>query len=236
MNILAVQNCEVEGFGLYEEIIRESGNKFHLLEAYKDNNFDDPAKYDAVLVGGTPISVSKIAEHNFLTEEREFLREAMQKNIPCFGICFGAQLLASIYGGKVRSLLRKEIGCYAIIITEDGVKDPLLNGFPGTIPAFQWHGDTFELPEGSVLLAEGVQCINQLFRIKNSIGVQFHLEVTKGDAEKWADAYSDELSEFGGSFDKIVQGCDINSKKMKFLASLLMNNFLHYYVKDIIIS
>ena len=232
MKILALQNCEVESFGLYEEIIKESGNEIHVVRAFNKEGFDDPGNYDAVLIGGTPISVKEIDNHGYLRDEREFLREALQKEIPCFCICFGAQLLASVYGASIKSLLRKEIGCYAVIVTEDGLKEPLLKGFPGTIPAFQWHGDTFEIPHGGVLLAEGIQCRNQLFKIKNSFGIQFHLEVVKSEAAKWADAYSDELSEFGGSFDKIVQGCDINSKKMKFLASLLMNNFLHYYVKN----
>lgn len=233
MKILAVQNCEVERFGLYADIIRESGYELIITEAYKGEGLGDPGNYAAVLIGGTPISVRDADNHVFLREEKEFLREALQNDIPCLGICFGAQLLASLFGSKTKPLLRKEIGCYAVIITEDGINEPMLSGFPGTIPVFQWHSDTFDIPEGGVLLAEGIQCRNQLFKIKNSFGIQFHLEVEKSEAAKWAEVYSDELADVGTTFERIVQNCEINSKKMKFLASLFMNNFLHFYVKKI---
>ncbi|RLI75408.1 hypothetical protein DRO97_03330 [Archaeoglobales archaeon] len=53
---------------------------------------------------------------------------------------------------------------------------------------FQWHGDTFDLPENSMLLFEGKEVKNQEFRIGKVIGLQFHLEVKKETVEKWINA------------------------------------------------
>jgi len=51
--------------------------------------------------------------------------------------------------------------------------------FPEECVAFHWHGETFELPAGAVLLAESDGCKNQAFQLhRNAIGLQFHLETT----------------------------------------------------------
>jgi GMP synthase-like glutamine amidotransferase len=44
---------------------------------------------------------------------------------------------------------------------------------------FHWHGDTFDLPENAVHLAETSVCKNQAYRYGDRvIGLQFHFEIT----------------------------------------------------------
>jgi hypothetical protein len=51
---------------------------------------------------------------------------------------------------------------------------------------FQWHGDTFSLPSGSVLLASSPAFPHQAFRWgARAYGVQFHLEVSLDMAREW---------------------------------------------------
>ena len=52
------------------------------------------------------------------------------------------------------------------------------------LPAFHWHGDTFTLPEGAVLLASSQMYAQQAFRFgSRAYGLQFHVEP---DADTWA--------------------------------------------------
>ncbi|HDH02220.1 MAG TPA: hypothetical protein ENH17_03710, partial [Nitrospirae bacterium] len=51
---------------------------------------------------------------------------------------------------------------------------------------FQWHGDTFELPEGSVRIASSSAYPNQPFRYGSRVyALQFHIEVTPEIPREW---------------------------------------------------
>ena len=66
------------------------------------------------------------------------------------------------------------------------------------VPAVQWHGDTFDLPEGVERLAGSAQYENQAFAKGDwLLAVQFHPEVDDAIHEDWLDAWGDELPEYG---------------------------------------
>lgn len=121
----------------------------------------------------------------------------------------------------------REIGGCELRVTAAGGADPLLAGFPAHFPTFQWHGDTFDVPDGAVLLAEGTACRNQLFRRGPVDGAQLHLEVASAEAAAWADAYAAELAEVGKSRDQVVAECRAREAEMATLAARLVHNFLH---------
>ena len=55
-----------------------------------------------------------------------------------------------------------------------------------THPVFQWHGYTFDLPEGATLLARSDSCENQVFRYgSNAYGLQCHLELDERMINRW---------------------------------------------------
>ena len=195
MKILALQNCAVEGFGLYRDSLQERCIETVVVRADRTERLPDVEEFDAVLIGGTPISANESEVCGFLQRERLYLQRALALTKPCFGICCGAQLLAKILGAEVNRCSMAEIGCHATRLTEAGAADPLLAGFPEVFEVFQWHADMFALAEGATLLVEGSDvCRNQLFRRDNIVGVQFHLEITAAEAGAFADAYPDELA------------------------------------------
>lgn len=224
--ILIIQNCEVEGFGLYEKYFIDNSIEYAVIHPYRDGSFPQAGLYDIFLIGGTPISINNAADHFFLRRESEYLMEAIQDKKPCLGICGGGQLLAKLLGASVTKCPVKEIGGYEVRLTDSGRKDPLFKGFPRSFPVFHWHGDTFEIPAGAELLAEGDDCQNQLFRLNNIIGVIFHLEITCQDAGNWADAYSTELTEFGKTKEQIMAECKERETERRALAKLFISNFL----------
>ena len=78
-----------------------------------------------------------------------------------------------------------------------GARGPLFAGLEEPLVSLQWHGDTFELPDGATLLARSAEVAHQAFRVgERAYGVQFHLEVTAEMAREWAaiPAYADSLA------------------------------------------
>ncbi len=225
MRFLGLQNCEVEGWGLYEAFLSELQVRFDSFHAYRGDPLPSPAGYDAILVGGTPISAYALEKHPFLVAEAEYIRSAIGAGKPCLGICFGAQLMAKVLGADVRRAGRKEIGVYELELAPAGKADPLLESFPQRFPAFQWHGDTFELPAGAELLVTGADCRNQAFRWGKAVGVQFHLEIAPGEAAAWARAYPDELRQFGKTSQELLSEVQAHERQMAGLARQFLTNF-----------
>ena len=160
MKLLALQNCESEHVGIYATHAKTIGHSIDIFRAYLNERFPDLADYDAILIGGTPTSVNDIAQHAFLREEFGFVSKAVERGLPCLGICFGSQLLAKVLAAEVHRCETPEIGGYEIELTAASKTDPVLKGFPERFPVFQWHGDTFDIPEGASLLATGQPCRN----------------------------------------------------------------------------
>ena len=73
-------------------------------------------------------------------------------------------------------------------------------GRPG-FPMFQWHNETFTVPDGARLIATGTHCRHQAFAIgKLHIGVQFHCEIDRGKIDSWLQVpESDDIVRFAGS-------------------------------------
>ena len=71
----------------------------------------------------------------------------------------------------------------------------LFSGFQNPFTVFHWHGDTFDLPEGSIRLASSKNYSNQAFQYKSAIGLQFHLEVNEDMVNLWLDNTEERLKE-----------------------------------------
>jgi len=226
VRILAIQNCSREGFGSYLDCLLAEGATVELIHPYRGGAFPPLALWTAILIGGTPISVCEASRHPFLCQELRFVAEAVAREVPCLGICAGAQLLAQILGARVRPNPTKEIGGYEVCLTEAGATDPLFRQFPRRFPVFQWHGDTFDVSEGGALLAEGDACQNQAFRSGRVVGFQFHLEVSPVEAADWAQEYADELAQSGKSARTVVSECAATAPEQRRLAAVLVRNFL----------
>ena len=137
----------------------------------------------------------------WLRAEKALIAEAVQAGVPFFGACLGSQLLAASLGGQVGPGPAPEVGILPVFLTAAAVTDPVFEGLPRELPTLQWHGDTFSLPEGAVLLASSPAYPNQAFRWgRSAYAVQFHLEVSREMAEEWArvPAYADALAEVLG--------------------------------------
>ena len=63
---------------------------------------------------------------------------------------------------------------------------------------FQWHGETFTLPNSATLLATHPAVPHQAFRLGTTqYGFQFHIEVDEPIIDAWVDAGESERDELG---------------------------------------
>lgn len=230
--VLVLQNCPTEALGLYEARLEERGVSHHTLHPYSGESFPSLDLYEAIIIGGIPVSANDIRNHNFLLKEGRFLKKALERGTSILGICFGAQLLARLMGGAVSRNPAMGIGAYPVHLTRTGQNDPLFRGFPPTFPAFLWHGDTFVIPPKARLLALDRDCPNQAFRLGRAVGLQFHLEITPVEAENWAEAYKEELHAAGKSRTRLSAECREQEAAMANLARLLLDNFLYGVIKQ----
>ena len=119
-------------------------------------------------------------EYPWLAMEKAVIREAIAKGKTVIGICLGAQLIADVLGAKIHSNSEKEIGWFNIALTENGRSSPLIGNTGNEFKVFHWHGDSFDLPPGSIHLASSKAYRNQAFLYRDRVlGLQFHLEITE---------------------------------------------------------
>jgi GMP synthase (glutamine-hydrolysing) len=136
----------------------------------------------AVVMGG-PMNVDEVDRHPELAGEREWLAEAMRRDMPLFGICLGAQLLARALGAEVRPGEGPELGFAPVEILDPD--DPILGALAPSTTALHWHGEVFDLPDGAQHLARSAQTEVQAFRHGNAWGVLFHPEADFALLEAW---------------------------------------------------
>jgi len=99
-------------------------------------------------------------------------------DLPILGICYGAQLLAHVLGGKVEPSHQREYGRSILTITDQ--KCPLFRGLPGRLRVWNSHGDLLaRLPAGFAAAArtEATPFAAIAHREKPVFGLQFHPEV-----------------------------------------------------------
>jgi hypothetical protein len=77
------------------------------------------------------------------------------------------------------------VGLLAVELSDAAAADPVFGHMPRSFPTLQWHSDTFDLPEGSTLLAGSPAYPRQAFVYKRAYGLQFHLEVSPELAAVW---------------------------------------------------
>jgi GMP synthase (glutamine-hydrolysing) len=138
------------------------------------------------MVFGGAMHVDHEARHPWLGPEKALLRGLVERGTPVLGVCLGSQLLAEAAGGRACRAPRPEIGWHGIEVTHEGARDPLLAPLAPSFEAFQWHSYRFTLPPGAIPLARSDVCL-QAFRLGGAVGIQFHAEVTRADAEAWID-------------------------------------------------
>lgn len=184
---LIIKHIDNEGPVTIGEYLKKNKIEAETVELWRGEGLPaDLSGISSVVCLGGPMNVYEEEKYPFLKKEDAFIREVLKKDIPYFGVCLGAQLLAKAAGAKVYKAAEEEIGWSKIKLTQEGKKDKIFSGLDtDALDVFQWHGDTFDIPKDGVLLAAGGKVKNQAFRIGNAYGFQFHIEVDEAKLSEW---------------------------------------------------
>jgi len=150
---------------------------------------------DLLVVLGGPIGVYDTADYPFLEPEIEMISARLATARPTLGICLGCQLMARALGARVYASGIKEIGWAPVRLTEAGRQSCLAPLAEADASVLHWHGDTFDLPPRAIHLAETDACRNQAFSLgTHALALQFHLEATALDLERWYVGHTAEIA------------------------------------------
>ncbi len=226
---MVLQHVDCEHLGVLEGLLTQRDVDYRYVKLYEGENIPDVELYSGVVLLGGPMNVYEEKEYPFLQPENVLIKLALKRSIPLLGICLGAQLIAKAAGAKVYRGHRKEIGWYTIYLTPEARLDRLFRGLNAEMTVFQWHGDTFDIPEGSVRLAGSSLFPNQAFLVGSvAYALQFHLEVTAEMIRDWTERYRDELSELGEIVERraLLKDVDMLVRGLNANASRVCENFV----------
>ncbi len=179
MKIHIFEHAHFESAGNIVDIAKDKKHKISYTKFYKDFKLPNINDFELLIIMGAPMSVHDEKEFPWLIEEKKYIKQVIESGKKVLGICFGSQLIAEALGAKVYSNTQKEIGWYNIHKDKNS-NSPFLSNFNNNLLTFHWHGDTYDLPEGSLPIFSSAATKNQGFTFgRNVVALQFHWEMTK---------------------------------------------------------
>ncbi|MGA7699645.1 MAG: gamma-glutamyl-gamma-aminobutyrate hydrolase family protein, partial [Thermoguttaceae bacterium] len=206
--LLILRHTPEETAGTLETALTGAGLEIRYIDLFAEVPERLPLdEASGLVVLGGPMNADEVDRYPFLKLDVQWIQQAIEAKLPLMGICLGSQLMAKALGARVYRNKVKEIGWYMLEWLPAATDDPLFSSSSSWYPrdllppavaitshvrpsgirsVFQWHGDTFDLPPGAILLARGSSCQNQAFRWgTNAYGLQFHIEMTAAMIEEW---------------------------------------------------
>jgi GMP synthase (glutamine-hydrolysing) len=197
---VVVEHLAIEHAGTLKPVLEGSGYTVTPVSAAaigEANGLVQEA--DLLLVMGGPIGVCDAPEYPYLTAEIDLIRDRLRLGRAVLGICLGSQLMAAALGAKVYpGTAGVELGWGPIALTEQGREHALAHIAGQSAPVLHWHGDTFDLPLGTTLLASTGQYRNQAFSFgRHGLALQFHVETDLPELEQWFVAFANDIRALG---------------------------------------
>lgn len=162
-----------------QEALGEDAPAALIVQPFLGEALPDPADVSGAVLTGSWNMVTDREPWSEATAQ--WVREAMQAQLPLLGICYGHQLMAHALGGVVDYHPRgKEVGHYEIEVIADAAHDPLLANLPARFSALLSHEQTvITPPAGARVLARSAHDPHQILRYSDrAVSVQFHPEFT----------------------------------------------------------
>lgn len=205
--------------------LEQNGVEFEIIHI-DSQPLPDPSSFGGLIVLGGGMNVDQESKYPWLRNEKAFISAWIDSDKPILGICLGGQLIAEVLGARVSAHEFWEIG-WSDVEVLSGSQLPLEGKL---IPVFQWHGYSFDIPEGGELVVKGRHWKNQGFKYKKHVlGFQFHPEADIKFIEDCAQAQrsTNKVSDTVLSHDQIMARVGDMETFKNWYFSVLDRHFLH---------
>lgn len=215
MKVTVIQNSTYGSAGLVEKFIRAKGWSCRRTLLPKDIVATDLSNVvdDAVVFLGSRRGVYE-THVQWIARERALMKRLVDNSAPVFGICFGAQLLATAVGGSVSPMGHTYRGWMENAVASA----PAWRG-----PWLRWHGDFITLPGDVKVLASDANTV-QAFEHGNAVGVQFHPEVSNAVLQDWGTYRAAMPDKDQRSLDQALRYADDHALEIEKRAFALFDN------------
>jgi GMP synthase-like glutamine amidotransferase len=152
---------------------------------------DDPRAFAGIGMMGGPMSVNDPL--SWIEPLCGMLRTAVAADVPVIGHCLGGQLLARALGAPVARSPNPEVGWGEV---EAAAPDAAAEWFGGRtrMQTFQWHYESFALPDGATRVLTNRHNANQAYVLGDRhVGLQCHFEMTPALVASWLETGAKEL-------------------------------------------
>jgi GMP synthase (glutamine-hydrolysing) len=166
-----------------------------VVDVEQGESAGNPQDWDGIVVTGSPAMVSD--REPWSEEAARWLADAVDKQVPVLGVCYGHQLLAHAMGGNVGYHPGgRETGTRMIELLPAASSDALFRHLPKRFKAQLTHKQSvLGLPAGAVQLGYNDFEPNQAFRIGDCAwGVQFHPEFSESIMKAYLAVQSPDLA------------------------------------------
>jgi GMP synthase-like glutamine amidotransferase len=149
--------------------LKARGHSFSITRFFAADALPEAKDIDWLIICGGGMGVHDIDRYPWLENEKRLIKAVIERGSVVLGLCLGGQLIAEACGADVRRHAHWEVGWHPVKF-EDGCE----------LTVFQFHQDTFGIPNGATRLASNAICANQGFIYKERVvGLQFHPEATE---------------------------------------------------------
>ena len=220
MRVVVIRHHEEDSAGFIGDAFEARGAQLSTLLFPKQGSLPDLAGLAHIVVLGSTSSVyDDGAARAWIDEELAWLRRADAAGVPVLGICFGAQMLTTTFGGTVQPAGDQEIGWVTIDTADAGLIPPG--------PWLEFHHDQCLPPPQATVLARNALGI-QAFRIGRHLAVQFHPEVDGEQFKLWLESGGRaEIERAGRDPDRILAQTIAEEPQAKARADRLVATSLH---------
>lgn len=236
--LLQIRHDEITKTEEFDEFVRFSllePNQFQTFNVFEHSHIPENIlnHVDSLFIGGSSdASVLKPGKYPFVNDCKALIRKAYDINLPVLASCFGFQLAAEEFGGKViLDETNTEIGLYPIFLSDAYRQDPLLFDYPKKFWVVSGHKERAEtIPPTALHIGSTELCPHHIFSFSDKpfYAFQFHPEVDTQDLINRITRYKNRYLGDDEALDKII--------KNAIHPTIESNQIIQHFIERIILQ